>query len=128
MFSVYVNKDAYDKLPKEYKEAIRIAAADSNVRMVAHYDYLNPIALDKLLEKGVKLRKFSDEIMSAAQENAFEMYEQIASDNPTWAKVYRQWKKFRDSQYAWHGTNELGYADFALPRVDTSRVGAGQGD
>ncbi|MCS4504218.1 ABC transporter substrate-binding protein [Arhodomonas aquaeolei] len=123
MFSIYVNKDAYDKLPDSYKEAIRIAAADSNVRMVAHYDYLNPIALNKLVERGVKLRKFSDEIMAAAQKNAFEMYEDMAAENKTWAKVYKHWKDFRDSQYAWHGTNELAYTDFALRRVDTSKLG-----
>lgn len=118
MFSVYINKKEYDKLPKEYKEAVRVAAEAANVRMIAHYDHLNPIALRKLVDRGVKLQRFGDDIMGAAQKVAFEMYEDLASKNKTWATVYRPWKKFRDSQYAWQSTAEQGYRDFALPKGD----------
>ncbi|HKJ94941.1 MAG TPA: TRAP transporter substrate-binding protein [Gammaproteobacteria bacterium] len=120
MFSIYVNKDAYDKLPKPYKEAIAVAAAESNVRMVAHYDQLNPIALRKLTDHGVKLRKFSDDIMQAAQKEAFQMYEDLAGKDPLWKKIYGPWKKFRDSQYAWFNIAEQGYASFAIPQAKIS--------
>ena len=52
-FSIYVNKKEYEKLPDQFKEALRIAAADSNIRITAQYDYLNPIAMKKLLDRGV---------------------------------------------------------------------------
>ncbi|KAB7624192.1 TRAP transporter substrate-binding protein [Alkalilimnicola sp. S0819] len=123
MFSIYVNKKEYDKLPPEYKEAIRIACTDSNVRMIAQYDHMNPIAVKELLAKGVKLRRFSEEIMAAAEKIAFEMYEDLASENKTWAAVYRPWKKFRDSQYAWFNANEQVYQDYALRQVDLSKIG-----
>jgi TRAP-type mannitol/chloroaromatic compound transport system substrate-binding protein len=116
MFSIYVNKAEYDALPEDYKRAIAAAAAASNVRMIAHYDYLNPIALGKLVERGVTLRRFGDDIMQAAQREAFAMYEDLAGSDPLWKKVYEPWKQFRDSQYAWFNVAEQGYAGFAIPQ------------
>ncbi len=122
MFSVYVNKAAYDELPEDYQRAIAVAAAAWNVRMVAHYDHLNPIALDKLLSNGVQLRRFSDDIMRAAQREAFMMYEDLAAENPVWRRVYEPWKQFRDSQYAWFGVAEQGYAGFAIPQASPENL------
>ncbi|HEX5513889.1 MAG TPA: twin-arginine translocation signal domain-containing protein [Gammaproteobacteria bacterium] len=123
MFSIYVNKAEYDKLPAQYKEALRIAAADSNVRITAQYDYLNPIAMKKLLDRGVKLRTFSDDIMAAGKKIAFEMYEDLASKNKTWEKVYRPWKRYLDSQIAWQSVNENVYNRFAMQNPDLSQMG-----
>ncbi len=122
MFSIYVNADKFNKLPKEFKHAIAVAAAESNVKMVAHYDYLNPIALRELLSHGVTLRKFSDDIMAAAQKNAFAMYEDLADKDKTWAKIYKPWKKFRDSQYAWFNVAEQGFDSFAFPTSDLKNL------
>ncbi|WP_435102673.1 TRAP transporter substrate-binding protein [Arhodomonas sp. AD133] len=125
--SVYFNRDEFDKLPKDYQNALRVAAAESNQLMISRYDTRNPAALKRLLDKGVKLRTYSDEIMAAAQKNAFEMYEDLASENETWAKVYRQWKEFRDSQYAWYGVAEHSYTSFAVPQMDVSAlIGTGE--
>jgi len=127
MISVYINQKEYAKLPKEYQHALQIAAADCHIKMIARYDYLNPIAIKRLQEKGVKLLRFSDDIMKAAQKIAFEMYEDLASKNKTWAAVYRPWKQFRDSQYAWHSLTEQGFADFASSQADLKNIGAETG-
>ena len=127
MISVYINAKEYAKLPKEYQHALQIAAADCHIKMIARYDYLNPIAVKKLLDRGVVLRKFSDEIMKAAQEVAFDMYSDLEKKNKTWAAVYKPWKQFRDSQYAWHSLAEQGFADFASSQADLSKIGAETG-
>lgn len=115
--SIMINRKAYAKLPKEYQEALHSAAAEANVKMIAHYDAQNPPALKRLLGKGVKLHKFSDDIMNAAQESAFGMYEDIAAKDKTWRKIYTEWRKWRDMEYAWFNTNEQVFANFAFPKV-----------
>jgi TRAP-type mannitol/chloroaromatic compound transport system substrate-binding protein len=115
-FSTYINRAEYEKLPEEYKHAIHAAAAEVNVDMVARYDYLNPISLRKLIDNGVTLRRFGDDIMQAAQKSAFQMYEDLNNSNPLWKTIYQPWKKFRDSQYAWFSVAEQGYASFAIPQ------------
>lgn len=115
--SIYINQKAYAKLPKEYQQALHTAAAEANLLMIADYDAVNPPALARLVSKGVKLHKFSDDIMSAAQKNAFEIYEDLASKDKTWKKIYTQWKKYRDMEYAWFNVAEQGFANFAFPTV-----------
>jgi TRAP-type mannitol/chloroaromatic compound transport system substrate-binding protein len=121
-FSLMINKSRWDKLPKEYKAAVQTAAAETNVRMMAHYDSVNPKALKELLAAGVKLHKFPNDIMQAAQKNAFEIYDDLASKDPVWKKIYPHWKKYRDMEYAWFNVAEQGFASFAFPQVSDSAL------
>ena len=116
-FSLYINKKAYDKLPKHYQQILQTAAAEANVRMIAHYDAVNPPALQRLKDKGVTVRTYSDEIMKEAQQNATAIYEDLAKKDKTWAKIYGEWTKFRDMEYGWFNVAEQGFANFAFPRV-----------
>ncbi|WP_103018882.1 TRAP transporter substrate-binding protein [Salinibacter altiplanensis] len=116
----YVNRDAYDELPTQYQEALKTAAAEANVRMMAQYDHKNPAALDRLLDEGTTLRRFPDEVMGRAQEITTQILEDKASGNGQYRKIYEAYKDAREDAYRWFGTAEMGYADFAFPRVDNT--------
>ncbi len=101
---------------------MRAVAADANVNMMAHYDFVNPPALKSLLSKGVHLESFSNEMLKAAQTQAFDIFEGLRDTNASWKKVYASWKKFRGDQYAWFAANELVYDQFAFPQVPLSSL------
>lgn len=111
---VQVNKAEWDKLPKEYQEVFKTAAMDANLNMLARYDALNQQALGKLLEAGVKLTPYSQEIMQAAQKASFEIYEENAAQDSTFKEVYEQWKGFREQIYQWHQVNQLSFSNFVM--------------
>ena len=115
--SFYVNLQEWRKLPKEYQQAFEVAAAEANLWMLAKYDRVNPPALQRLLRAGVLLRKWPNEIMQAAQKAAFEWFEEEAAKDATYRKVYTAWKAFREEQYRWFAVAELGYGQFAFPKV-----------
>ena len=102
----FVNKKEWDKLPKEYQAAFQAAAYEANVTMMAEYDHKNPIALSKLLQNGVKLQKFSDEILGAAYKAAQQIYADEAGKNPAFKKIYTEWDKYRKTQNAWFSLAE----------------------
>lgn len=114
MFSMYVNIKEWEKLPKQYQEALISACAESNGEMMAAYDYKNPIALQSLIKNGVKLHSYSTEIMKAASIAAFEFYEEEASKNPSFKKIYEPWKKFRNDQMIWNKVAEQTLMSFML--------------
>jgi TRAP-type mannitol/chloroaromatic compound transport system, periplasmic component len=120
----YVNRDAYDSLPTQYQEALKTAAAEANVRMMAEYDHRNPAALDRLLDEGTTLRRFPDGVMERAQTVTTQLLEDNAAGNPQYRKIYEAYKDAREDAYRWFGTAEMGYADFAFPRVDASSSSA----
>ncbi|MEL7061999.1 MAG: TRAP transporter substrate-binding protein, partial [Acidobacteriota bacterium] len=109
-----VNRTAWDALPSEYQSALAAAAAESATVMQARYDHLNPPALERLLTAGVEMRPFSDALMRAARDAAFDMFEEQAAADPTYRKIYDAWKPARRSAYRWFGTAEQAYARFAV--------------
>ncbi|MFB6279090.1 MAG: TRAP transporter substrate-binding protein [Salinibacter sp.] len=112
----YVNRDAYESLPTQYQEALKTAAAEANIRMLAEYDHKNPAALDRLLDKGATLRRFPDDVMQRAQKVTTQLLEDNASGNKQYRKIYDSYKAAREDAYRWFGTAEMAYADFSFPR------------
>ncbi|MCS7083186.1 MAG: TRAP transporter substrate-binding protein [Bacteroidetes bacterium] len=119
--SFYVNRSAWDRLPRAYQQAIEVASYEANLAMLAHYDQQNPLALERLRQAGVQLRRFPEDILQAAQRIAFGLYEEQAAREPTYRKLYDAWRRFRELAYRWFGTAERSYADFAFPTPDQAR-------
>ena len=108
----YVNKQEWEKLPAEYQAAFRAAAREAHILMTASYDHKNPQALARLLAQGVKLQRFSNEIMQKAYEISQELYDEESAKNPAWKKIYTEFVKYRQSQNAWFGVAEATYDRF----------------
>ncbi|MFO8098135.1 MAG: TRAP transporter substrate-binding protein [Salinibacter sp.] len=113
----YVNRDAYDALPTQYQDALETAAAEADLHMLAEYDHNNPAALDRLLDEGTTLRRFPDDVMSRAQEITTQLLEDNAQDSAQYRDIYESYTEAREDAYRWFGTAEMGYADFAFPRM-----------
>jgi TRAP-type mannitol/chloroaromatic compound transport system substrate-binding protein len=116
--SLLVNLDAWASLPAEYRSILECASREAHLAMQTSYDALNPPALDRLLAKGVKLRRFSDEVMAAARRTAFEVMAEEAAADPGYAELFSQWKAFRAASYRWFDTAELAYGSFAYPQAE----------
>jgi len=110
---VQTNLDEWQKLPEQYQEALKTAAYEANVRVMARYDARNPAALNRLLnDGGVKLRPFPDELLKAAEESAFELFDENTAADTDFASIFREWSAFRDAVHAWHGLAESGYLQY----------------
>ncbi len=110
---VQINLDEWQELPKQYQEALKTAAYEANVRVMARYDAKNPAALNRLInDGGVKLRPFPDDLLKAAEESAFELFDENAAADTDFASIFREWSAFRDAIHAWHGLAELGYLQY----------------
>lgn len=103
----FVNQAEWAKLPKAYQEAFQAAAYEANVTMLAEYDHKNPAALSKLLQGGVKLRAFSQEILEAAYKAAKDLYADEAAKNPAFKKILVEYDKYRKTQNAWFSVAEM---------------------
>ena len=125
--SFIVNLKKWEELPKAYKSVLEAACAESNVHMLARYDAKNPEALKRLVAGGARIRGFSREIMEAAEKTALDLYEELKGKSRHWAKIYPQWKKFRDEQYLWFRVAEHGFDNFAYrPSKAPARTAPGK--
>lgn len=109
---VQVNKSQWDKLPVEYQEIFKTAAMEANLNMLAQYDALNRDALQELIAGDTQLTSYSPEILQAAQEASFAIYEENASQSAEFKEVYQQWNQFRSLVSQWNKINELSFSNF----------------
>ena len=109
---VQINLDEWNKLPVVYQEILKSASYVANLTMLARYDSRNNVALQSLLGQGVQLRPYSQEILEAAEKEAFELYDELAAKDADFKTVYEEWKKFREGIYAWNNINEGGFSRY----------------
>lgn len=100
-FSLYINHEKWNSLPATYQEIIRAATRDTYVKVMEEYDAKNPLALQRLIKAGVKLQRYSDDILIEGQKVANQLMEENAAKDKTYAKIYNSWKKFRDDTSYW---------------------------
>jgi len=103
----FVNKEAWAKLPAEYKEAFQAAAYEANVTMMAEYDDKNPKALRSLVQNGVKLKSYSPAILDAAFKAATQLYSDESGKNPAFKKMYDAMLAYQKTQNQWFSVAEL---------------------
>ncbi len=115
---IQVNLDEWNKLPQEYQEILKTAAYEANMNMLASYDAKNIDALQRLIDGGTELRRYPDDVLAAAQEAAFELFNEYAAADPDFKSIFEQWSKFRDGIFKWNSLNEGGFTQFAYSQFD----------
>ena len=82
-----------------------------------------PQALRRLIANGVKLLPFTNDIMAACYKATVETYEDIASKNEKFNKIWGPWKKFRGDEVEWFAVAENRFDNFmiAAQKLATSK-------
>ena len=110
---VQINLDEYNKLPEEYKAAIKSAAVEANMGMLARYDVQNIAALAQIREEAeIELRPFSKEVLDAARDASFSLYDELIQADSDFATIFTPWNDFRTKINEWHGFNEATYLNY----------------
>jgi TRAP-type mannitol/chloroaromatic compound transport system substrate-binding protein len=97
----FVNARAWDGLPPVFRAAFEAAANEQNVLMMAKYDAGNPQALKRLVGAGAQLRSFPRPVLEACYKASQETFDEIASKNEEFRRIYQSWKAFADDSNRW---------------------------
>lgn len=112
VLETFVNKKAYEALPKDLQEIITTAAMRSNLYMLSEFEAKNNEYLQKLVtEHNVQLKKFPDAVIAQLKKYAEEVLVEIAEKDPMSKKVYEDFKKFQKNVTEWGKISEIAYAN-----------------
>lgn len=114
---VQINLDQWNQLPEVYQQIVRTAAFEANLEMLSRYETRNNEALQRLVDGGVQLREYSAEIMTAAQEATFDLYDEFAASDADFKAIYDDWRGFRDRVYAWSQLNQGAFERFVYSNL-----------
>ena len=113
-YEFQINLAQWQKLPQEYQEIFRSAAADVNTKMLAKFNAVNGEILEKMILNGTKLLPFSKNILQSSYEQALELYTEIAATDKDFRQIYQQWQAFRAEIQNWNSFNELAFANYVM--------------
>lgn len=114
VLETFVNKKAFEKLPKDLQMAIETATYRTNIWMLAEFDSKNNIYLQKLIkEHNVKLKKFPDSVLKQLKVYSDEVLAEITSKDAQSKKVYENFKAFKKNVSAWSKISEIAY--YSMP-------------
>ncbi|GAB4178746.1 MAG: TRAP transporter substrate-binding protein DctP [Geothermobacteraceae bacterium] len=112
VLETFVNKKAWESLPKDLQEIVTAAAMRSNIWMLSEFEAKNNTYLQKLInEHGVKLKKFPDEVVKTLRGYAAEVLDDIAAKDAQAKKVYESFRKFQKNVLAWSKISEKAFTD-----------------
>ena len=110
--SFYVNKEQWEKLPRPYQAAFEAASQEASVLMLAAYDAKNPPAVQRLIQAGVQMRRYPDDVLLRAYATAQKLYDEESAKNPTFKTIYESMRAFQQLSDAWLSVSELPMANF----------------
>ncbi len=105
-----VNKDAYNELPDDLKEMVKLACDSTTMRMHAEYTRNNPRSLRTLVDKhNVELREFPRDVLKKLQTIANEVLEELSAEDADFKEIYASYSAFFKEVQPWHDVSEVAY-------------------
>jgi len=105
-----INKDAFNKLPKDLQAIVRGACKIANLDMLADFTAKSNTALQTLVNKhNVQLKTFPDEVIKELHKLSEQVVSQVGKHDPLANKIYQSFSKFRKDAMQWSNISELGY-------------------
>ena len=103
-----INLDLWNSLTLTQQGQIEVTCAEMFLDSLAKSEAVQVQAINKLKEFGVKIHKWSPEMMALFKENWSIVVEEEASKNAEFQRVWSSLKSFRENYAIWHN---LGYVD-----------------
>lgn len=104
---LFVNGDAWDRLPEAYRQAFEVAAFESVVKVTAEYDARNGETLNALVAAGTELRQFPDDILQAGRAASGLVLDEIAATNADFSTILNEFRNFRRQVAPWFTLSQL---------------------
>lgn len=106
-FELIVNKKAFDALPSDLQEIVRLAAARSNITMISEFEAKNNEYLQKLVnEEKVQLREFPKEVLSELKKLSEQVAAEETAKDPLAKKTYESILAFKKNVLDWNKKSE----------------------
>ncbi|MGI1679506.1 MAG: TRAP transporter substrate-binding protein [Cellvibrionaceae bacterium] len=105
-----VNKEAYDALPNDLQHIIELATRSVNQDMLDEYTTRNNNALQQIKnDKNIEIRKLPDDVLEKLEQVANEIYEENATTDPLFKKVYTAYRAYQKQVNEYHEISEQAY-------------------
>jgi TRAP-type mannitol/chloroaromatic compound transport system substrate-binding protein len=105
-----INKQAFDSLPKDLQEIVRISSRATNEDMLALYTAKNNSALEELVNvHQVEVRKIPEDVLRELKKISDEVVSELPTEDPLERKIYESYINFKAGVENYHEISERAY-------------------
>ncbi len=97
----YINKAAWEALPKTYRSMLQAACGYALMEMLASYDAKNAKALGRVVAQGAQLSVLSPDILKALKVALEAVLDEEAAKSEQFKRILDNWRLFRAEQHRW---------------------------
>ncbi|MCF8243418.1 MAG: TRAP transporter substrate-binding protein [Melioribacteraceae bacterium] len=102
-----VNKNAYEQLPDDLKEIVKVCASAINNQMLGEFETKNSEYLEKLeSESGIEIKKYPADVMNVFKNYTNEVLHELESSDEMSAKILESYNLFRKNITRWTNYTE----------------------
>lgn len=106
---LFINKAAYESLPKDLQEMVAAAARALNVMILSEFEARNTEFTIKMKAEGVQFREFSAEVLTALKGFTTQVIDETIAADAESKKVFESYNKFHKDIYQWTSMVERNY-------------------
>ena len=111
-----VNRDAWNSLPEDLQAIVRVACQATTLDMASEFMARNATALAQLRsDDNVELRRFPDDVLAGLKQLNREVIEELALDDPAFARVWDSCRQFMAVSQPWQAISEQAYLRTRVP-------------
>ncbi|MDF1881394.1 TRAP transporter substrate-binding protein DctP [Sulfurimonas sp. MAG313] len=107
------NKERFSKLSIEHRAILEMASEEMNAKMTYEFQAKNSLALSELKGKGVILKSFPSDVISAAKKGLIDVVKYESAKNSDFKEVYKSASSFLNASKS--------YSDVSLKKYLTLR-------
>jgi TRAP-type mannitol/chloroaromatic compound transport system substrate-binding protein len=105
-----INKEAFNRLPKDLQSIVLNACKVVNQDMLAEYTARNPAALRTLVEKHkVDIRAYPEDVLATLRRYSEEVVKELAAKDEFSKRVFDSYSSFLQGSREWGGLSDLAY-------------------
>ena len=102
VLELMVNKTAFETLPSDLQEIVRVAAARANIWMLSEFEQKNALYLKKIREYSkVEMRKFPDDVLAEFRKHTEAAINEITASDPFSKRVWESYSSFKNQMKDW---------------------------
>lgn len=110
VLELFINKTAFQGLPKDLQAIVRSAALRANVWMLSEFEAKNIIYLQKIREEfDTQVLRFPDDVLAGFKRFAAEIIDEVTASDPMSREVYASFDQFRKKISSWAAITEKAY-------------------
>lgn len=102
----FINKSKFDELTPDLQAIVRAAAHQTHLWCWMEMEKRNAEALGQLIEKGVEVREFPEEVIARFRVLTQGVLEKMVSEDPFSARVYTSFKQYQSNAFHYAAITE----------------------